>query len=280
MAFTEKTELMFTNATYFQGADISINSFGFSQKVGSTSVIGLTVNAMSFGENEITTVELPDGGIGTFSPNMSVFGLHYANAFSNSIYGGISVKVISENITNVRSSGIAFDAGIQYVTGERDQLHFGITLKNVGAPMKFRGDGLSITATPDGSPFNSTLETRANQYELPSLLNIGFGYDFALAENHEITGAVQFTPNSFTRDQFGFGAEYNFKERLFLRGGYQWEDQLGNEEEQATIFSGPSAGLTLQVPAGANETILGVDYSYRVTNNIGGVHNIGFHIDL
>ena len=35
-------------------------------------------------------------------------------SFSNSIYGGVSVKMISEQISNVGASGVALDAGIQY----------------------------------------------------------------------------------------------------------------------------------------------------------------------
>jgi len=280
MAFTRKTEFLFTNVNYLTGSDINLNSFGFSQKLGESSTLGVTVNAMSFGENEITTVDLPDGGIGNFRPTNSVFGLHYAKAFSNSIYGGISVKVVTESIANVNSSGVAFDAGIQYVTGDRDNVHFGIALKNVGAPLKFSGDGLAVDGIVSENGFQSTVDTRVNQYELPSLVNIGFGYDFLLAENHELATSAQFISNSFTRDQFGFGAEYNFKERLMLRAGYQWEDKLGDDEESTNIFTGPAAGITLQIPAGANETVIGVDYSYRATKAIGPVHNIGFHINL
>ena len=52
--------------------------------------------------------------------------------------------MISEQISNVGASGIALDAGIQYVTGAKDNLKFGISLKNVGPRMSFSGDGLSF----------------------------------------------------------------------------------------------------------------------------------------
>ncbi|MGB1031300.1 MAG: PorV/PorQ family protein, partial [Flavobacteriales bacterium] len=168
LASTRKTELIFTNTQYLVGTDIQLNSLGFSQRVGESSVIGLSVTSMSFGDIAITTPSLPDGGIGNFSPTYSNIGLSFAKEFSNSIYGGLTVRVLSESISNVRSQGIAFDAGIKYITGENDQLRFGISLKNVGPPMRFKGDGLSITAEIPTTGEQLTVEQRSEKYELPS----------------------------------------------------------------------------------------------------------------
>ncbi|HQL70331.1 MAG TPA: PorV/PorQ family protein, partial [Bacteroidales bacterium] len=161
LAFTRKTELMFNNTQWMVGSGITINSFGLAQKVGESGVIAVGVMNMSFGEIEITTPELPEGGIGTFSPSYSNIQLAYSREFSNSIYGGISVKMINEGIANASASGFAIDAGIQYVTGlgrdkagnrKRDNLRFGIAMKNVGSTMKFKGDGMAFTGiVPNGT---------------------------------------------------------------------------------------------------------------------------------
>ena len=279
LAFLEKTELLFTNSQYLVGSDIQINSFGLGQRVGESSVLGITVSNMGFGDIMITTEDLPEGGIGTFSPANTIIGLSYAKEFSNSIYGGITVKMLSESISNVRAQGVAFDAGIQYVTGEQDQVHFGISLKNVGPSMSYTGDGLAVTGEINGGSV-LTVEQRSALYELPSLVNIGFGYDFNLDEKNRITATAMFTSNSFTRDQFALGAEYAFNDIFIARAGYQWEDELTDEEARMTVFTGPSAGFTAQFPAGENETMIGLDYSYQTTFLFSGVHNIGLHIDL
>lgn len=276
LAFNRKTELVFANTNYLVGSDISINTLGFSQRVG-TSVVGITVMSMNFGDIPITTEDLPEGGIGSFSPRYSNLGLHYAKEFSNSIYGGLSMRILSESISNVRAQGISFDAGIRYVTGEFDNVRFGISLKNVGPPMRYRGDGMTVTGIVSGQSI--TVEQRAEKYELPSLVNIGFAYDFLFGENMKLTTNGQFTSNSFTRDQFGAGAEFAFKNMFFLRAGYLWEEQIGGEETQ-TVYTGPAAGFTIQIPTGENEALLGVDYSYRSTQNFDGIHSIGLHIDL
>jgi hypothetical protein len=282
LAFTPKTDLVFSNSQYLVGSGIRINSFGLGQKLGESSVLGLTVMNMNFGDIPITEVDLPEGGIGTFSPNYTNIGLSYAKAFSNSIYGGLTVSLVSEAIYNVKAQGVSFDAGIRYVTGEKDNVRFGIALRNVGPPMRYRGDGMSVTATiPNGSQSTSlTVDQRTEKYELPSMVNVGFAYDFIFSEKSKLTANAQFTSNSFSRDQFGLGAEFSFRERFILRGGYQYEAGIGSEEDSRTVFTGPTGGFTVQIPTGKNGTIIGLDYSYRVTNPFAGVHSIGAHITL
>ena len=283
LAFTRKTDLVFSNNQYLVGTGIKINSLGFGQKLGESGALGVTVTSMRFGDIPITEVDIPEGGIGTFSPINTNIGVSYAKGFSNSIYGGITVRLISEAIYNVKAQGMSFDAGIRYVTGEKDNVRFGISLRNVGPPLRYRGDGLSIDgtiATGSGNTTTLTVDQRAEKFELPSMVNVGFAYDFIFSEKSKLTGNIQFTSNSFTRDQFGIGAEYSFNNRFILRGGYQYESKIGSEEERTTVFTGPAGGLTVQIPAGKNGSIIGFDYSYRVTNPFSGVHSLGIHVEI
>lgn len=277
LAFTRKTELVFTNTNYLAGTGIRLNAFGLGQKVGENGALGLSVANMNFGDIDITTEELPEGGIGTFSPNYTNIALSYAKGFSNSIYGGITVRMISEAIFNVRSQGFSFDAGIRYVTGEKDNVRFGIALRNVGPPMRYNGDGLSIAATIPTNGTQLTVEQRSERFELPSLVNVGFAYDFIFNDKMKLTTDAQFTSNSFTRDQLAGSLQFAFRERFFLRGGYGTEIGVG---EKMTVYTGPSFGGTVQVPIGQNGGNIGLDYSFRSTNPFNGVHSIGVHITL
>jgi len=202
IAFTQKTELIFSNTQWLKIGDESvsnISSFGFSQKIGESGALGFSVMNMSFGEIEITTVELPDGGIGNYSPNLMNIGVSYARIFSNSIYGGVTIKMISEQISNVGANGVALDAGIQYVTGEKDNIKFGISLKNVGPRLSFTGDGLSFRGiVGDADDYKMTVEQRSSELELPALLNIGMSYDLKI-QRHRVSGAAAFTSNSFQK---------------------------------------------------------------------------------
>jgi hypothetical protein len=112
------------------------------------------------------------------------------------------------------------------------------------------------------------------------LVNVGCAYDFIFSDKMKLTANGQFTSNSFTNDQIGLGGELNFRDRFIGRLGYQWEAGVGNKEERTTVFTGPTAGLSVQLLAGENGTIIGLDYSYRVTNPFNGVHSMGIHITL
>ena len=314
LAFTKKLEVGFNNSQYFAGSGIQVNAAALAVRVGENSVLGAMVDMFNWGEIIRTTENLPEGGIGTFKPGYTVIGLSYAREFSNSIYGGITVKMINEHIDNLSANGFALDAGIQYITGfgkdkagnrNRDNIHFGITMKNVGTTMKYSGDGMSfVGVSPTGT--SMSVENRSQEYELPSLIKIGFSYHIRLAakideddetvySNHNLAIALNFTSNSFTKDQFHIGLEYSFMEYLFIRAGYTYEKGLYSVSDCTTAFSGPSAGITLQAPLkkkeerakyGLNTTsvstrpVIGVDYSYRFTNILGGVHTFGLRVRM
>jgi len=284
LAFTKKTEMIFTHTNWFQGSGITLNNFGIAQKIGESSAIGLSIMSMRFGDLQKTTVESPDpslGSIGTFTPSLLNIALSYSKAFSNSIYGGMTVRIINEAISDISAQGIALDAGIQYVTGDAENIHFGISLKNVGPTMKFKGDGLSFRGYIPGKETQFTIEQRAAQYELPAQLNIGLAYDIKMAEMHRLTLSGGFTSNSFSKDQFGIGAEYGLGTYLMLRAGYAYEQGLWSDSERTTAFTGPSAGLTVDIPFNREKgSSFAIDYSYRTTNPFSGNHCIGVRVSL
>mgnify|MGYP001159479898 FL=1 len=280
LAFIKKNEIATANSQYLGGSGISINTVGFGTRVGSSSVLGLTVTSLSFGDIPVTTEDLPEGGIGTFSPAFSNIGISMAKEFSNSIYAGFTLRIVSESISNVKATGVSFDAGIRYITGEDDRMRFGIALRNVGAPMRYAGDGLTVTATPQGSAGSLTMLQRSERYELPSLVNIGIAYDVVKTDNMAIEMNGQFTSNSFTRDQFGLCTEARFGTYLALRAGYLIESGLSSNDDAASAYTGPSGGIGFQIPAGSNGSVIAVDYSYRTTNPFSGTHAVGLKITI
>ncbi len=279
-AHLNKTQLVFTNTNWLSGAGVHVNAFGLSQKVGDAGVLSLSVMSIDWGEIIKTTEAKPDGDGSTFHPNYTNIGVSYAKEFSNSIFGGVTVKVINESIGNLSASGVAFDAGLQYITGSREQIKFGVTMKNVGPTMSMSGDGMSVRASVDGSYIN-TMENRSVEYELPSLIKLGMSYDWDFGEMHELTVMGAFTENSFSKNQFHGGLQYSFRNMLILRGGYIYEDGITNESERTTALTGLTAGFSFEVPfkKGGDKTFA-VDYSYRDTDPFNGIHSIGIRVNL
>lgn len=287
-----RTELYFTNVNLFTGSDISINSLALGQRVGESGVLGISVNAMSFGDIEITTVDNPEGGQGTFNPQYLNFAIGYARAFSNSIYGGGAVRIISESIQNVGAQGVALDAGIRYLTGKSDRLKFGIAIRNVGPKMKYSGDGLSETVLLQDAEF--TLNNRAEGFEMPALLNIGASYDVYLgargegadeddiSTDYRLTFAGNFTSNSFSQDQFRGGVEFGFMEYVAIRAGLVYETNAFSSlaDGRLTANTGPTLGMSLMMPFKNENTGISADYSYRFANPLGGTHSIGLRLSI
>lgn len=288
ITFTKKTELSFMNTQWLRGSGITINAFGLTQRVSSSGVIGLSVTSMSFGKMNITTVDNPEGGIGTYQPSFLNVGVSYAHSFSDAIHGGVTLKIINESISDLNAFGSAIDAGIQYVTGEFNHIRFGVTLKNIGTPMSFKGDGLSVRGVINGSENNITTEQRSAQFELPSLLSIGGAYDFlwmkegseeeksAETVEHRVTIAGNFVSNAFTKDQYILGVEYAWNNMLQIRSGYNYESDILNKDDNKTAFTGFNCGLSVQVPVSKEKgSKFSIDYAFKSTRNFKGCHTIG-----
>ena len=284
LAFTDKTQLKFNYSNWMGSAGIAMNSAGIAQRISESDVIAVSVQSLNFGDIPITTEDNPEGNIGFFSPRANVFNIGYARTFSSSIYGGINFKVVSENISNLKASGIAIDAGIRYVTGEQDQLKFGITLKNVGPVMKYKGDGFAnqvdYVVNPD---ITATLEQRAASFELPSLLSIGGSYDFIFDEKNKLVLALGFTANSFSSDQYRIGLDYGMaqeKVAFNLRGGFVYEKNLFSAENRSNALVGPTAGFSVDALVGESKNALGIEYCARFAGVFGIIHTIGATISL
>lgn len=291
LAYTKKTELMFMRSAWLVGTGININAFGVSQRIGETGTIGLGVVSINAGKIERTTEEQPEGGLGTFSPRFTNIALSYAKVFSDNIYGGATVRIVSEGIDNMKAQGVAIDAGVQYHTGKYDQVHIGVALKNWGPKMQYKGDGLSVQGkftNAYGNEVELTQSSKSATFDLPALLNIGLSYDLYLTKDstgrlkaHRVTVAGNYTSNSFTKDNFLVGVEYSWKEILMLRGGMYTEKGIFmGEGNRTTAFTGPSCGATVEIPFGEKKSTFGIDYSYRFTNPFGGVHSFGARINL
>jgi hypothetical protein len=290
-AFTKKTELLFAHTNYLKGADININTFGFSQKVGASGVIGLGFMSMNFGNIDVTTTEMPEGGLGNYPISFMNIGLTYAKGFTDHIFGGMCLKMINQSIPDAKAGGVALDAGIQYVAGKQNNAKFGISLKNVGPKMQFRGDGLYTGVINANNGATATLEQRSEAFELPSQVNIGGAYDYYLSgdtanKTHRLTFAGAFISNSFTKDEFRVGIEYGFKTFLMLRAGYGYEKGIGNDDDSKDAYrtsaqKGLSAGFTIELPLNKEKgSTFGLDYSYRSTKPFDGTHSIGVRMAL
>lgn len=281
LAQTKGLDVGLTYTNYLSAADVGIYSFGLATQVGESGAFGLSIMSLNYGTIDRTTTTQPEGGAGTYTPSSININLAYAKSFSSSIHGGLVVKIISESTSDVSAQGLAIDAGIQYITGPNDNIKLGVALKNIGTPMTYSGDGISVKSFLPGQSNAFTTEWRGEKFELPAQLNIGLGYDFLLGDLSKFTLAGTFVSNSFTNDQYILGGEFSLREIVLLRAGYTYEDKINDELESLTLHKGFSGGFSVQVPLNKEEgTHIGIDYSYQATKVFDGIHRIGIRLDL
>ena len=290
LGHTTGTEFYFNYSHFLNNSDIGILSAGLAQNLGDYGVLGLTVNSMSFGSIDRTTVYSPEPTGGSFKPTLMNIGVTFAKKFSSSIYAGVTLKVINEGIDNVNATGVGFDAGIQYVTGADYEIKFGISLKNWGPSMSFSGDGLATMAQVQDADFNMTLEQRSLSWELPSSLNIGASYDFLFAEkDHRLTIAGNYESMAFAKDLYTAGAEYAFKNLFMVRCGYTYQGggtkDIYTNTDKTNFTNGFTAGATVnativKAKGDKRSKDLSIDYAYRTTVIMGGIHTVGVRLTL
>lgn len=284
LAQVSSTDIGVSRGVYLSGTNISINNIAIGQKLGEAGVIGINLMSMNFGDITSTSYFEPEG-FGTYRPQFLNMQLGYAKQFSSHVNAGASATYVSEQVGNITALGIAFEGGIQYVTGKRDNFHFGITLRNLGSNMRFSGTGFSVNADkPQSSPTFAVSQTYpADKFSMPTYLNFGAAYDFYLDENHlmnkdslpkhKLTAMFNFQSNSFNNDYLGAGVEYSFKEMIQLRAAYRYERGIGNLETSTTMYSGIAVGATAQKRLGDSGPLVSIDYSFRPTQRpANGVH--------
>jgi long-subunit fatty acid transport protein len=259
LAFTDGIHAFFNQTRWI--ADININAGVASYDAGSIGVFGLSFLAMDWGTLEGTRRANNEQGFvetGSFSPSDWLIGLTYARQISNSFSIGGTVKYISENLgSNMIGSFddpkeytaemdvLAFDFGTTYFTGYKD-LRFAMSLTNFSREPKYVSESFSLPLT---FKFGVAMDmTRIWQEESQHVLTL------AIDAMH---------PRDYT-ERVHVGAEYSFRNMLFLRGGYKT-----NYDEQDVSLGGG-------VHYTFGEITLGLDYSYVMFTNFDAVHMFSF----
>ncbi len=275
-----RAEVNVGNTRLYEGSDLQFNSLGIAIRMGKSSAMGISLAAVDFGDILITTEDTPEGSGSTYSPSFYHLGLGYSYTYANRISVGGLLRVVGESTSDISAMGVAIDAGVQYVSGERDEFKLGISLRNIGTPMRFSGSALNFRGSnPKGNnSYQLTFKHRTEGFELPSLLHMGFSYDFYFTNNIFLRGLGGFTSNAFSLDQFGGGLEFFFQDLVVLRVAYRTELGAGDLEQQ-NIYSGLAGGITVNVPISKkNKNKVAIDYSYRTTHVFKGSHNFGLRI--
>lgn len=286
---------VFSNYTsWLSATGTSLFNVGVGGEISNGNNIGFSLGYMTFGEIPRTTSINPEP-LSTFSPFYLNLGLSYSRVFGKGVRAGVTGKLINQSINNLSASGFALDAGMQYTTGEKEDFHFGVYIRNLGFPMKYSGDGLILNRpVPLGSnQYDLPFYNRAAKFELPTQFSIALSKDFYFGNKpsgsdvfckpiHRLSASTNFIYNGFTPNNYGLGFEYALKEQVSIRAGFLYEDNTFNKETTTRAHMGFAGGVSYDLKVGKdrkktkNPTVLEISYNYRPSHVFGGTHNFGF----
>ncbi len=252
LAEVQGSAIGFTNVNWL--TDINLNYVGYAHYFEDIGVFGISASVLSMGQQEITTVEQPDGTGTMYSSSSYAVGISYARQLTSKFAFGASVKYLGEKIHLEQSRGFAFDFGTMLYTGFRS-LRMGMSISNMGPEMKFSGPDLKVNYKPDNPagvnlPIGSMLES--SPYDLPLIFRVGAAYDVNMGRKGLMTFSAEMKHPSDNERQGSIGAEFGWNNQFFLRSGYKI-----NYEEETVSFGG---GLKTNITSG---TKLLIDYAWQ-----------------
>lgn len=271
---SNSVDVMASHMTYIADIGIQYGAIGVSfEDFGS---LAFSIKSLAIGDIIKTTTINPDGTGQTFSPQYTTIGLSYSKMLSDRVSVGANINYVTENIDLVSASGMAFDFGVTYSQlGGIDGFSMAVILKNIGADMKFDGSGLWTQATDAAQRRGEQFyKIDAASFSLPTTLDIGLGYELAIDSQNALNLVGSFQNHNFYTDQYKVGAEYNYDNLLFFRGGYNYT----TEYDASEVLYKFSVGFGLNYNLGGVGVM--IDYAYLPAEFFDDTHLISLSLGI
>jgi len=264
-------------------ADMKHESVGvaFTTPQGTFALSGV---ALLSGDIPETTITEPDGTGNTYTANSYAFGLSFARSLTNKFSGGVTLKLIQENLADVSARDWAFDVGAVYRTGLSGNLRLGFAVRNFGPDYNFSGPGLEYRTTAGENPSEDqdvVASYTADVFALPMNLQLGFAYDLFSGSMHSLTLMVNGYNAVDQSETIAAGLEYWFMNTLAIRVGHTELNNIDwNTGTLRTDNVYTNRGLTFGV--GAKFKLMGsqqfnIDYTFESHQYLNSIHR--FSVD-
>jgi long-subunit fatty acid transport protein len=267
LAEISSSNLSLTNVDWI--SDVQLNHASFGKSLGEYSAFGVSITALSMGDMEMTTVELPEGTGEMFTASSYALAVGYARKFTDRFSAGMSGKYIWERISEETASGFAFDFGTLFYTGLKS-LRLGMNISNLGPEMKLEGPELDAYHNPQpNNPNYDNVKAKltVDPYDLPLTFRFGMAYDLVDSPESKFTVTMEAKHPNDNVQQASFGGEYSWRETFSLRGGYKF-----NYEEEGLTLGG---GMKINA---SKDTKLDISYAWADFSRLSSVHrfSLGF----
>jgi long-subunit fatty acid transport protein len=222
--------------------ETQINWAGLTIPAGSVGTFGIAVSVLDYGTMEVTKMNAQDGTGQTFSAQDLSAQITWAKMLTDRFSVGLSMKLINQSIYTASANGFALDVGFLFNTGLlKNGIKIGASVSNFGTSMRLDGQILtqnfSLNPNENGTPQNLPVRYVTDEFNLPLTYRIGVSYDWLRSPEGRFTLALDaVNPNDNTQT-VNVGAEYEWKNIIFIRAGYMAIFE-NNPEKSWTIGGG------------------------------------------
>ncbi len=237
--------------------DLNHEFFGGVYRFGNNA-LGLGITALHTPAMEKTTEFQPAGSGEYFKYGDLAIGLTYARKLTDQFSFGLTFRYVEETLAELKMRGLMFDLGTYYWTGLYNS-RFAVTISNFGPQVRPSGS-VNLTGGRTLSEFQS--------FPPPTIFRFGIAVDPIDDKTSKLTTSLQLNHPNDNAENINIGAEYSYKDFLFLRGGYKFNVDSENY----------SAGIGVKVPVYVTQTSL--DYSVANFKDLGFTHRISLNILL
>jgi hypothetical protein len=265
--------LIFSHMSYI--ADIGVEYGAVSGKFGDLGTFALSMKSLSVGDIPVTTTESPDGTGQNYSPQFITAGITYSRMLSDRISVGVTTNIISERLSEVSTSGVAFNVGVIYDNlADFTGLSLGVAVKNIGPQMRYDGPALyQVGSVGDQNRPPQYMKIDTAPFELPASIEIGMGYRSVLSENADLLFSGTFQSNNFSEDEYRLGAEAAINKMFFIRAGGSFAPDTPDNSD---YIYGMTVGAGIQYNLG--DAVVSVDYAFRDVQYFSGNHVIAVRL--
>jgi hypothetical protein len=264
-------------------------AFPFS---GGSRTVGLQVGTFGFSDQQVYTVEQPEGTGSVYSVSQTFAGITLAQNFSDRFAAGITAKGIFDQLGQASGQAFAVDFGTHFHSSlSGHPIRFSFVLANLGTNLSYSGEALNADTPRDPIPGEPTVpetpqpsEFRTSGFNLPTIFRVGLAYDVVTGDNNRLTVISDFNQPNNNGAGFSAGGEW-MSEQLggsnfgfAVRGSYSYTaannldpadlstTALRDEENLHGLAFG--GGLNY----GSGNFNLGLDYAWKYLGVLGGTN--------
>ncbi len=190
---------------------------------GNRFAVGLNVTHFDFGEQDVRTIDRPEGTGEVYGANDIALGLAFAMNLTDRFSFGFNFKYINQKIWHESATGAAMDLGALYDTPLKG-LRLGFAVQNFGTDMSLSGRDLRRAYDPDplhygNDAINVNYET--DSFSLPLKFRFGASYKINLSSAHSLLIVSDVIHPSNNSESVNLGCEYAAFNTFQLRAGYE-----------------------------------------------------------